>query len=247
MDKITYSLILAAAPLFAQSSFHYACGLSSATNTLTDNNGMVWQSDTSILNSGTSLPWSVQFTNPPNSTQSLVYNSLRFGSTISYTIPTGPGVFNIILHLMEPNQTTVGARQFMILVNGIPLFLNLDLVQVVGSQVPFDSYFVVNNSAPNLNIELVAGIRTAVISGFEVISAIGNLPLTYDSLPDVIKTYTALTSPTIAVLGTVTNLHLYKNGLFQVPNSDYTLTGNTITLNVTPVATDNFVVSTRPF
>jgi hypothetical protein len=147
---------------------HFACGLPDGTSSVVDATGMAWQSDASILApGGGSSSWTV--TNAPAGV-SPVYSHLRFGNTFAYTISVpDAGWYWLVLRLIEPSQVAIGGRAFAVTANGRPIQSDLDLAAVIGIGKPFNVYAPIEIYQGTLYLRFSTSVRSAVISGFELI------------------------------------------------------------------------------
>jgi hypothetical protein len=103
-----------------------------------------------------------------------VYQSQRYASPYSYTIPGfAPGSYQLIrLHFAETNpvNNAPGKRLFSVAINGTTEISNLDLFATVGMNTAYIAQFTeAANSAGQYVLNFTASVDSATISGIEVL------------------------------------------------------------------------------
>ncbi len=106
---------------------------------------------------------------PAMGTQSGVYQTLRYGTSFSYTIPlASQGLTSVSVLLMEPNKTGPGQRVFTVTVNGHQS-PPLDLFALTGGKlVPYEVDFLFV-AVGQVTVSLNASIGNAVVSAIVVL------------------------------------------------------------------------------
>lgn len=124
-----------------------------------------------------------------------LYQTERYGN-VTYEIPVTNATYELKLHFVEMFQSTEGARQFSVTVEGVPVLQNFDLYAEAGHDVAFDvtasSVMVADES---LTIELTSQIDNATISGFAIYSSDGGefiAPQVPDSPLPPVSDYSAM-------------------------------------------------------
>ena len=129
--------------------------------------GLTWQADQFFSRSSV-----YKNVKPIEATTSdALFQSERYGSRFSYSIPVAPGVYRVKLHFAEIYFSSAGARVFNIDVeNGQGRLYNFDIVSEVGAKcalVKTINDIYVNDGT--LDIDFKALVNNGKISAIEII------------------------------------------------------------------------------
>ena len=140
-----------------------ACG---STVDYTGTDGKVWQSDRDFTG-GDRYTTSYQVSGTPDSN---LYRWSRVGyyGDFSYSIPVPNGNYKLTLKFAEIQYWAPGQRVFNVLVNGVQVLTNFDIVAQVGSYVALDQQFSVPVTNGSVQI-LVHGVTSVgILSAIQV-------------------------------------------------------------------------------
>ncbi|BAY07354.1 malectin domain-containing carbohydrate-binding protein [Calothrix sp. NIES-2098] len=148
-----------------------------ATKSYTDTKGQVWSADKYFV--GTSDVYST--TEPIGKTDDdAVYQTERYGKNLSYQIPVANGNYAVNLHFAEIYWTNYNQRLFDVSLEGQKVFDNVDIYAKSKNAFYSGNNSALILSAPTqivtdgiLNIDLVASVDNASITGIEVIPVTG--------------------------------------------------------------------------
>lgn len=115
-----------------------------------------------------------------------VYQSQRYGN-VSYTFPfLSPNTsYRLRLHFAEIYWTAVGQRVFNVLINGIQVLANYDIVQAAGAPLKanIQEFNAVSDASGTLTVQLVTVTDNASINGIEILlNSSTGVPAAPDSL-----------------------------------------------------------------
>ena len=101
-----------------------------------------------------------------------VYQTRRYGSTVTYSLAIPDGQYHVRLHFAELAYTAAGQRRFNVAIEGAPVLTNFDILAAAGGQnravVQVFSNVTVTGG---LQIQAVGTTGTAQFNGIEVVSA----------------------------------------------------------------------------
>lgn len=138
-----------------------ACGAAAA---IADSFGRTFQPDD--VNAG-GFAWVVD---PSNPTGFGLYSTLRFGTVLSYSVAVNVGTAYLVrVHIIEPNVSTVRGRVFDVVIDGIRVMPNIDPFFESGFQRPYARTVVVEAIESTMAIVISSSVRSAVISGLEIV------------------------------------------------------------------------------
>ena len=138
------------------------------------NKGEYWIADQYYVNVSPSYIYSSK-KNITNTTNNGIYQSERYGKSFGYAIPVTNGMYEIRLHFAEIYHTLPGKRVFSIDVEkGQGSLIDFDIYAATGGDVAIVKTFNVNITDNLLNIDLIAGVDNAKISGIEIVSLANN-------------------------------------------------------------------------
>jgi hypothetical protein len=104
-----------------------------------------------------------------------VYQSIRVGSTIAYTIPglTAGTPFTVRLHFAETFWKAAGQRVFTVSINGTKVLSNFDIVALTKARFKavVESFTATASSSGTITIVLTAVTNNAAVSGIEIIAS----------------------------------------------------------------------------
>jgi hypothetical protein len=147
-----------------------ACGAAAA---IADSFGRTFQPDD--VNAG-GLPWTIVPADPANPTAIGLYSTLRFGSVLAYSASVNQGTAYLVrIHLCEPNVQIARGRLFDVVIDGVRVMANIDPFAEAGLQRPYARTVVVEAVEPLMTITLSASVRSAVISGLEIVPLLTSL------------------------------------------------------------------------
>jgi Malectin domain len=132
----------------------------------TDGNGNIWNADYSFIGGGT---YGVQ--SPiSNTTLEMLYQSERYGNMQYQIAVPVAGRYQVVLHFAEIYYTTVNSRIFDVMVEGVNILSNLDLIKVTGSKNTATQFVVsgVHVLDGKLSLQFVNKVDNAKISAIEV-------------------------------------------------------------------------------
>ncbi|HVZ70757.1 MAG TPA: malectin domain-containing carbohydrate-binding protein [Polyangia bacterium] len=109
-----------------------------------------------------------------NAAPAAVYQSQRYGTTFSYTIPgfAASSSHTVRLHFAETNtaNNAAGKRKFSVAINGTTQLSNLDIFATVGLNKALVKSFTLNaNSSGQYVISFTTAADAATISGIEIL------------------------------------------------------------------------------
>lgn len=112
----------------------------------------------------------------PASTPASIFDSERWdptgGSEMQWDFPVGtPGTYEVHLYFKNgySGTSTVGTRVFNVLIEGVPVLTNYDIVADVGNQVGTMKSFVVTSDA-NLDIDFEHVVENPLINAIEIVA-----------------------------------------------------------------------------
>jgi hypothetical protein len=149
--------VVSALPLAAQATFPLLinAGGPAVGNFLADQclNGAVW----------------TPANDPAMGTMTDVYQTLRYGTAMSCTIPVASnGVYSVALLMLEPNKTGPNQRVFSVTVNGQTTG-PLDLFAMTGGKlIPYEVDFLMFAPERQITISFRASVGNAVVSAIIV-------------------------------------------------------------------------------
>jgi hypothetical protein len=127
------------------------------------NTGNEFSSSSTIVTTHTSTP-----------APAAVYQSGRWNSSFSYTIPglTAGRIYAVRLHFAELTWTAAGDRVFNVAINGIPVLSNFDIFATTGAQnqALTEQFNATANSSGQIVISFTQGSAdNPEINGIEIL------------------------------------------------------------------------------
>lgn len=99
-----------------------------------------------------------------------VYQTLRFGTYFSYSLPVPNGTYTVNLRFAETYWTSAGQRMFDVLINNQRVLTDFDVfAQAGGANRAVDRAFPVTVSSGVVNIQFTGILDNAIINGIEVL------------------------------------------------------------------------------
>ncbi|MCB0359111.1 MAG: choice-of-anchor D domain-containing protein, partial [Bdellovibrionales bacterium] len=133
----------------------------------TDSLSRQWSAD-QYYSGGDTYSTGNSITNTPDPT---LYQSERWGSPFSYSIPIVNGDYTVVLHFAEIYWNAAGKRVFDVSLEGVNVLDDLDLWSVAGHDVAISYSFPVTVADGALSISLNASADNAKLSAIEVLTA----------------------------------------------------------------------------
>ncbi len=106
--------------------------------------------------------------NIPGTTDDILYQTERYGTSLSYRLPVANGNYEVILHFAEIYFTAAGKRVFNVTIEGSLVASNLDIWALIGSNGPLVRTYTKAVSDGYLDIGFSAVKDNAKISAIEV-------------------------------------------------------------------------------
>lgn len=156
-----------AAVLSAQQPVRITAG--GARQNFVSPDGTEWLTDRYFNLGGT-----VYFTGPiANTSDSYLYQTGRHGlyTDFSYSIPVPNGTYNLKLKFAELENKQRGQRTFHVIVNGVKVLENFDIMAEVPAKTALDKQFPVNVTGGKVDIEFVQGAGRGIVSAIELTPA----------------------------------------------------------------------------
>ena len=97
------------------------------------------------------------------------YQTYRYGSSFSYTIPLVNGTYALYMDFMEPTLTGSGQRVFNVSANGATLLSNFDIYSQVGQHAALQKQFTVTVTNGTLSLNFTATTNSALICAFAMV------------------------------------------------------------------------------
>ncbi|RYZ60965.1 MAG: choice-of-anchor D domain-containing protein, partial [Chitinophagaceae bacterium] len=113
-------------------------------------------------------------------TDDVIYQSERYGSTFGYNLPVSNGQYKVVLHFAEIFFTTTGSRVFDVSIEGTRLLDNYDIVaRAGGGNTAKTETFTILVTDGTLNINFSSlladgGVNNAKVSAIEVLTISGS-------------------------------------------------------------------------
>ena len=109
-----------------------------------------------------------------NSDDGSLFQSERYGETLTYNIPVTNASYTVVLHFVEMFQNASAARNFSISIEGSTKLADLDIYNTVGHDSAYSfTTDALNVTDEKLTITLNASIDNATLSGFAIYSSHG--------------------------------------------------------------------------
>ena len=189
------------------------CGWPSSTTL----QGITWEADGDFLNGrptyqGDPVVTAAELGNLAGQVPvELFHAGRRQRYQVSYSVPAPPGTYTVKLYFMEDETAAVpGSRAFHVLVNGVTVYSNLDVTQLVGVRKPY----VVTTTATStgsLLIECMEGrTQWPLIKAIEILSTTSAPPT---NPPTNRPTNPPTNAPTNAPTNPPTNPPTYEPGM----------------------------------
>jgi hypothetical protein len=144
-------------------------------------------------------------TNMVAGNDTVLYQTMRYGATVTYSFPLEKkGYYTLILKMAEENLHVTTRKVFDVLINGVGVFSNMDIFQMVGGSTALDLSVVfffsgkkirlgqdrqVANPSKQLIIELRAKTDQAKISGILLLKGVLDLSTRSDKTSEEEITY----------------------------------------------------------
>ncbi|PWU13802.1 MAG: hypothetical protein C5B50_18600 [Verrucomicrobia bacterium] len=108
-----------------------------------------------------------------NPAPAAVYQSQRYGN-LTYSLPylTPRASYKVRLHFAEIYWTSAGQRVFNVLLNGVQVLTNYDIVQAAGGSFKgnVQEFNAISDSTGTITVQLVTVVDNASINGIEIIA-----------------------------------------------------------------------------
>jgi FtsP/CotA-like multicopper oxidase with cupredoxin domain len=130
-----------------------------------------WIADTGLFTGGSPFSTTRPIANAGTVPQ-LVYQTERWGNTLSYSIPSIPdGTYTVNLHFAEIYATAAGARVFHVNIEGVRVLTNFDIFAAAGGRdrAVVRSFPVTVTGGNGLQITSQSVVDNAKYSGIEII------------------------------------------------------------------------------
>ena len=132
-----------------------------------DRHGQIWQADEYFTPRNQTFSQRIEIEDTEDDP---IFQTERFGRDFSYRVPVENGTYDVNLYFAEIFFDREDRRVFDVSVEGQQVIDNLDLVAEVGPARPFVLELNELNIADGfLNLDLVASVNNAKISGIEII------------------------------------------------------------------------------
>ena len=129
----------------------------------TDAQGLIYRANTQFTTGHTGTTTAAI----AGTTEDGLYQSERWG-TFAYAIPVANGDYRVTLKFAEIDWTQPAKRVFHVLMEGVKVLRNLDLVATVGPQAAYDVTLLVHVMDGKLNIALRPVVDYATVSAIVV-------------------------------------------------------------------------------
>jgi hypothetical protein len=188
--------------------------------------------------------------------------TLRYGSPIVYDIGLPqPGLYTVLLQMVEPNATAAGERVFSVTANDQPIVDGLDLWYSAGLQVPTARSAIVSVTGTALHLLFTAeklglGHDTAVVSAiavspfeppgsFFIVPSVGGQSIDGE-IPAGVYDGVNLKFTLAFAPNPPTSLHYYRSWSRMMPGpATFSLSGNVITVTTPLQPGESLVVDYR--
>jgi C1A family cysteine protease len=131
-----------------------------AGGNIVDFKGIVWEKDHDYTKPSGVYSTLLNFANH-------VYRTERNGH-FSYRINVANGSHNVRLKFAELRYRAVGKRVFNVIINGVQVITNLDLVETAGYGIAFDQIFPVDVTDNLIDIEFIPVVNKAKVNAIEI-------------------------------------------------------------------------------
>ena len=138
-----------------------------------DSVGQSWSADKYFVG-GTSKTYSATVSGTSDAN---LYQSERFGTTLTYQIPVANGNYEVTLDFAEMFWTAAGKRVFNVTIQGQTVLQNFDIWALAGAKAAVQRTFVVAVTTGMLNIGATATADNATFSAIQVLHKTGDLYL----------------------------------------------------------------------
>ena len=174
-----------------------------------DNAGQTWLADKRDFVGGNKKTYSAVIT---GTSDQKLYQSERYGATVTYQIPVANGNYEVTLDFAENFYNAAGKRIFDVAIEGQTVLQNLDIWALTGKNSALQRTFAVSVNDGMLNIVGTASVDNAKFSAIEVLPKTGDLYLhPVLILPKYVVHYAFDSGPTtVSLIGD--NSHTHQPG-----------------------------------
>jgi glucose/arabinose dehydrogenase len=177
-----------------------------------------------------------------------LYQSERFGKTLTYQIPVANGNYEVTLDFAEMYWKAAGKRVFDVSIQGQAVLQNFDIWALAGANAVVQRTFVVAITTGMLNISATASIDNAKFSAIQILHKTGDLYLhPVLTLPSYVVDYNGAGSAVVPLIGDRSHTHQsghnlktwsWKEGTTAVgtgadPSVSFPLGQHSVTLTIT--------------
>ncbi len=200
----------------------------------TDSVGQNWVIDPTFVG-GTGKTSSNVYAQPVAGTADpALYQSERYGKTLTYNIPVANGNYEVTLYFAENYWTAAAKRMFNVTIEGQTVLQNFDIYALAGANAALQRTFITTVSDGMLSIVGTASVDNAKLSAIEVIPKFGD-PYLHPVLtvPAYAVDYDGSGSEVVPLIGDLSHTHQTGHQLTSWTWTEgSTVLGNAADINV---------------